>query len=120
MKIKLSELKLMEGPLVKLTNQDIPVKVAWDLGKFLKRASSELRTLEEFRIKLVQKYGEKESEESDAWKVPPENEVAFKNEYATLLDQEIDIVFKKVKLADLGDIKMSASDMAQLDKIIEV
>ncbi len=118
MKITLAEVKSLESSLSKIFNKDVNIKLAYRLGKLLKRLSEEMKMLEENRIKLVKKYGE-EDEETKQLSVPPEKTQEFYNEFNELMQIEIDVDFEPVPLEQFGDIEMSASDVINLDgKII--
>ena len=89
MKITLAEVKSLESSLSKIFNKDVNIKLAYRLGKLLKRLSEEMKMLEENRIKLVKKYGE-EDEETKQLSVPPEKTQEFYNEFNELMQIEIE------------------------------
>lgn len=117
MKIRLAEVKALEGSLSKIFDKDVNIKIAYRLSVLLKRLSEEMSLLEENRVKLVKKYG-KEDEKTKSMTVPPENSQAFFNSFNELMQLEVDINFEPVALKDLGDIELSAADMVKLSGTI--
>lgn len=118
MKITLAEIKSLEKSLSKIFDKDLNIKIAYRLGKLLKKMSDEMNLLEENRIKLVKKYG-KQTEDNGQFAVDPDKTQDFYNEINELMQVEIDIDFEPISLEEFGDIKLSASDMIRLDgKII--
>lgn len=119
MKITLAEAKSLETSLAKIFDKDVNIKVAYRLGKLLKKLSEEMKTLEESRVKLVQKHGE-ENEETKQFSVPPTKTQEFYKEFNELMQCEIEIDFDPIPLELFGDIKLSASDVLRLDgKVIQ-
>ena len=117
MKITLAEIKALENSLLKIFEKEVNIKIAYKLGRFLKKINEELKTLEENRVKLVQKYG-KEDEETNQVSVPSENAPKFYQEFNELMSIEIDIDFEPISLKEFGDISISAADALRFDGII--
>lgn len=129
MKMKLVDIKRVEEPLSRLIIKELNIKIAYRLGKFLKVIGSELQELETNRIKLVKKYGDKvDNKEEDPekrnqrneveFKIKPENEQKFIDEYNELLQMEIKVDFEPILLSELEDIKITPMDMMRLEDII--
>jgi len=118
MKTTLAEMKSLETSLSKIFDKDVNIKIAYRLGKLLKRLSEEMKTLEENRIELVKKHGSTDEKTSQV-SVAPENTPAFYKELGELMQIEIDIPFEPIILEELEDIKLSATDILRLEgKII--
>jgi len=111
MKIKLLKLKNAEDVLNKLINIDLPIKTSYKLMKILEFVSNELKQTEALRIKLIKKYGE---EEGHNFVVKNENMTKFTEEYAPLMDQEVDFNFDPIDISEFGDIKLNALDIAKI------
>ena len=111
MKIKLLKLKNAEDVLNKLINIDLPIKTSYKLMKLLEFVSNELKQTEALRIKLIKKYGE---EEGHNFVVKNENMTKFTEEYAPLMDQEVDFNFDPIDISEFGDIKLNALDIAKI------
>ena len=118
MKLKLAQLIAMRGSLVKLIEKDLPVKQSYNLAKFIKKANEELEQFEQQRIKLVNRYGEKDEAGNIA--VKEEFQQQFMNELNELTEIEVDFPnFKPLKLADLRNIYFTTNDMMSLIDIVE-
>lgn len=118
MKITLAEIKSLEESLAKIFNKEVNIRTAYRLSKLLVKFSEEMKILEDNRIKLVRQYGV-EDEKTKQITVPPEKTQEFYKELTSLMQLEIDIDFKPIKLKDFGNIELSASDVMKLDgKII--
>jgi hypothetical protein len=117
MKIKLAEIKMIEGSLKKVVDKDLPIQLAYRFGKFLKSLNIELQNIEEQRIKLIKKYAV-QPQQGQEIKVADGKEPDFYNEFNQLLQQEVNIDFDPIPLAAFGDISLSAIDIYHLDKII--
>jgi len=117
MKITLAKIKNMEKSLNKIISQDINIKAAFKLGRILKVIENELINVENFRVKLISKYGTKNPENGEVV-VNKENVQIFYKELNELLQTEIDIDFSPVNCDEIGDIKISAIDASVLDGII--
>lgn len=121
MKFKLNEVYNLSRSLPNVTNKELPINTSFRLLSLLKKCSEEIKILEESRIKLVKKYAEKGKEEGKEgeFKVAEENAEKFQKEFEALLSEEVKIDFKKIKIADMGDITISVNDLMFLEKIID-
>jgi hypothetical protein len=118
MLLKLSEMFGITRSLPKLAEKELPVKISYRLMKLLKQCSLEMETLEEARVKLVEKYSEK-VEGEDQVKVSDENTEKFQKEFGDLLAEEVEVDFDPIDISDLGDIPFSTNDLVPLEKIIK-
>lgn len=117
MKFKLFEIRSLESSLSKLTQKEVPIKVAYRLGKVLKTVSNELISIEKLRANLVKKYSTPIDEKGN-YKVADDKEEVFKREFADLLQEEIDIDCDPILLEDLEGISLTPIDMVRLEKLI--
>ena len=118
MKLKLSQLIGMRGSLIKLLEKDMPIKQSYNLARFIKQANTELEQFEQHRIKLVNKYGERDEQGNVS--VAELRQGEFMNELNELTEMEIDFPhFRPIKLADLRNITLSTNDTLGLVDIIE-
>ncbi len=117
-KIQVTLGKLVEArpALTKLFAMELPVKTAWSLRKTIAVIEAELKRFEEQRVALVKKYAK---EKNGTFSVPPEKAGVFSEEYKTLADIPADLSgAERVPLAVLGDVKLSASDMQNLEPFL--
>lgn len=117
MKITLGELKSAIEALNKIIAVPLSVKVSYYLSKTIKVINEELTHLEETRIKLVEKYGQKD--EKGETSVTKENFPKFVEEFKQLLSEEVEINIKPIKLSEVLDVKLSALDILALGTLLE-
>jgi len=124
MKIKVGEIRpLIEG-LEEIIKIDLPVKPAYWLARYLTKIGEEAKAFDNVRVKLIDKYGKKDekgkpivNKKTSNYEI--EDTESFAKEFGELAEQEFEIDFKPIKLADLGDIKIKPIILARLSKIIE-
>jgi hypothetical protein len=117
MKVKLNALVNAKESLIKLGKTDLPVKTAYALNKDFQKMNIEFKAYEEAKMKLFDKYGEKQPDEKII--IKPENIKTFQKEIGELLETEVEIDLWKVKLENLGDVKFSALELGMLEFLIE-
>ena len=116
MKLTLKKLISVKPSMKKLLNQDLPIKISYNLSKLISELNEEYTLFEEKKQLLFIKYGE---EKENKISIKQENVKTFTKDIGDLLDIEVEIEVTKVKLNDLGDIKLSPLDMLNLDILIE-
>ena len=131
MKVTLSEVRQMQPGLDVILAKELPVKTAYWLARFLDKMRAEIGSTENIRMKLVDKYAKKDKDGKFIFKkddkgkdlqeydFTKENYINFVKEYDELSQIEMEIDFKPIKLADLGDITLKPVVLIQLGKIIE-
>lgn len=112
MQLTLRELKEIERSLDKLLGADLPINISYRFTRVTKQIQSELKHFQESFQKLVKKYGETKQEKT---LVPTEKVEEFNAEVDKLMKEEIAIDFTPICIDDLGDIKLSAIDLVNLD-----
>jgi hypothetical protein len=117
MKITVGELKIAIEALHKLITVPLPIKVSYYLSKTVKVIGEELSHLENARIKLVEKYGEKN--EKGETNVILDNYPKFYEELRQILAEEVDINIRPIKLSDIIDVKLSTIDILALGQLLE-
>lgn len=118
MKVTLAYLNNSKGSLTKLVSQDISISLSWILKKILKIVNEEYEAIEQSRVALIKKYGTKDA--NGNIKVLDDSLQKFNEEYATFLSSEVEIpIDKPIDLTPyMNEIKLSAVDLAVLDKIV--
>ena len=117
MKIKLATIRGGIESFKKLLTANLPIKLAYSLSKSVKKLEGEVKIVEEQRIALLKKYGTSPDEKGNVT-VLPENIEFFVKDFNGLLEVEVDIDITPVKLSELGDIKLSAVDLSNLEGIV--
>jgi len=118
MKIKVNKLLKMKPVIEKIIKLDIPVMAAWDLMKIVKDLDTELEIYSKARKKLFNKYGEVD-EKTKNQKIKEDKVEDFKKDIEELLNKEIEIKTKKIKISSLGNLKLSTADLLTIDILIE-
>lgn len=119
MKVKLAFLVQNEA-LQKLVEEPIDALTSFRIGKAVSSVQSELETFEKTRQSMLEKYGTK-TENGEGLEIKPEskNWKKFVTEYEELVNEEVEIDAKKVKISALKQVKMSPKDLLSLGWLIE-
>lgn len=145
MKFSLMEIRGLVHPLRKLAGQDLSIKTSWKLLQLSETVEELNQKIEEFRVNLVKKYGEKvfdvtledgehkllnEAEYESADKtlftnvqakldiINPENLHTFMQEFNELLLTEEELEVSTLSLDDLGDnVTITPQELYCLKKI---
>lgn len=102
MKLNNGEIFNAREPLAKLLEEKFPVKVAYGLAKLANKLNDQLKVIDDVRNGLIKTYGEPNPENSQEIRVPQESKKfgKFVEEMNELMNQEVEVVFDKVKLPE--------------------
>ena len=102
MKLTNADIFLSREPLSKLMEMKFPVKVSYGLAKLASKLQEQLKVIDDVRNGLIRTYGEVDKDNPQQVRVDPEgkNFAKFVEELNVLLEQEIEVVFDKVKLPE--------------------
>jgi hypothetical protein len=115
MLIKLGMLKALEQSITKMYNTDLPIKLSYKISKMIDPVGNELQKIEEQRIKLVEKYGEKNE---TGITVTENNLDSFNKEFSELLEVEIDLPITPINLDDIPEeVKLTGFEVNNLIKL---
>lgn len=127
MKIKINEIRLICEGLKELP--ELPKNPSYWLSRFFSKLNSEAKAFEKVRINLLTNHAKKDKNGEPLFKKNDKGENtneydiadmnAFQKEFAQLIEEEFEIDFKPIKLADLGDIKIKPFTLLKLEKIIK-
>lgn len=110
MKVKLSDVYVSVPVLTKVLDLELPINLSYKLMKVVNVLNTELKTIEEQRVKLVKKYSK-----NNEINVSEENKQDFLKDFSTLLDEEIDINWEKMSIQLFGDdLKLSINDLTKI------
>lgn len=118
--IKLSQLLDVEKPLAELMEQQLPLKISYQLAKVLRKASDEMKEFYRLREELFKKLGIEE--EDGKFTIPDDKKEDFTKEIMELAEIEVDMAeFEPISVADFEgtDIKMSPMQLATLDQFFK-
>ncbi len=129
MKVKVRELGNMRAGINEIVTEKLPAKTAYWLFRFLNKLTSEINAFEKARINLAIRHAkkdkngkplmEKDKDGKDINKYDILDKIAFEKEYMELTNEEIEIDWEPIKLANLGDVKLSILTLIKLGKIIK-
>jgi hypothetical protein len=83
----------------------------------MKKIEHELKPFEESRLQLVHKYG-KPNEEGKV-SVLDENLPEFYKDVSSLLDEEVEVDIRIIKIEDLEEVKLTPNEIQFIDFILE-
>jgi hypothetical protein len=120
MKLTLAEIRWMQRGLATITQMSLPIRVSYRLSKLLNFCNEELTIVEKSREGLVKKLGTEVPDKPGELQVSPENETKFREEFAQLLLEEVELDFTPIKISEFGeDMKIAPAELASLSKILE-
>ena len=120
MKAKLSEVLDMKEPLGRLSNEKLPIKIAFKLSKVIKAIDEHLNDINTQRESLFKDLSvEGKDDQKGQLVIPPENVDEFNKQWGELLGVEVELDFKPISFDDLPDVQLSSQDMLKLSLIFE-
>lgn len=94
-----------------LGQQDIPILVAHKIALLIRALKAEVATIDELRVKLLEKYAKKDDNGRLMTKdngYVLEDAEKFNDEFRLLLDKQFDLELRPLRLSELGtDFKFS-------------
>jgi len=124
--MKLQEIINSTEALRKLSEMDLPSKTSFKIMLIVKELDTYLKPFEEARNNLIKKHGtvikDKDGKETDQYKIDPSNPETievFNKEMTDLLNEEIELKSKKIKIDEISDLKIKPKDLMQLEFIFE-
>lgn len=124
-KVQINDLLNSTEALQKLSKTDLKAKLAWQVARLLKAADKEIQEFNETRLKLIQKYGEKDesgeliTDEKGNCKILPDSLDSFSTELNELVNSEIELNVNKIAIDDLDSISFTPADMNSLENFID-
>jgi hypothetical protein len=117
--LTLAEIVASKDAWQKLLAADLPIKVAYWIGKRYRKVEREIIDYEKKNHDLVRKYGQPSKDRPGSIEVSPEGMEAFQGEMSDLRDIVISLDIDPIKLADVEPAKLTGRDFALLGKFIE-
>jgi len=109
MKVKLRKLWDSQKAIMKVASKDLPIKLAYWVGRDVDRVERELRDINKSRVELVKKFG-KEDEKKKTWTVTPENAEVFEKEFEAFLETEVEVDIKQFEIEEFSSIQLSGEE----------
>ena len=112
MKVKLIDVYNSVPVMNKIIETPMNASLAFQLTRLLKTLNDEMKTIEEQRIKLVEKYGSKTEE--DAVVVSDENKEKFLSEFTELLNTDVDLTWEQLSISKMEGLQLSVNEMSRI------
>jgi len=121
--MKIKDLYELHQGLSTIAEKELPVKVAFLIQQNLSNVEAEITNAETIRQKIIQKYMDveatKELKEPGKIQLYEDKVEDYNRELNELMEQEVDIEFKKISINDLDGLIIKPVVLHQLRFIIE-
>ncbi|WP_302653772.1 DUF1617 family protein [uncultured Clostridium sp.] len=127
--MKLSNEKILNtiNVLGNLNNTQLPIKLAYAISKNINKIDIELKTYNDEKVKLINKYAEKDkegkviSDEHGHIIIEEKHKEDWNNDISELLSIENEIDIHKIQLDDLlnANYNISPAELSMIDFMIE-
>jgi hypothetical protein len=125
MKITNRNLQSKVQILSTISNKQLPVKISYAIAKNINIINTELKTFEGEKIKILEQYASKNEDgtlkiEDDKYVFAPGNGAECQMKYNELLDIEVDLELRTIKVDDLlnSNINFTPAELIELDFMI--
>jgi hypothetical protein len=118
LKISLYELINSVPAINDLIAQPLPVQSAFKISKIAKTIQTELDSYNEVRGKLLNEFGTL-SEDGIQYEFADDNKQKFETNHRELLNSEVELMVRKLKIQELHGANTSATNMMLLSWLIE-
>jgi hypothetical protein len=123
-KIKLNEIIGILTGIATITEQRMPVKLAYWFNKINDKLTAEQKVYDNMRVKLCVEYCDKDSDNNpmieDGRYLGLEDNIEFKTKLLELFDieAELDIDPLSITMLETADIKITGAELSAISKII--
>lgn len=120
MNATLAQVLDMKEPLGRLSNEKLPLKIAFKLSKVIKAIDEHLTDINTQRENLFTDLAvEGKDDQKGQLVIPQENVDEFNKQWGELLGVEVEVNFDPVSFDDLPDVQLTPQDMLKLSLIFE-
>ena len=116
--MQLGEVVTAMPAIQKLMDASLSASIAFRIGKFAKEVEPHITTYEKVRQELLEKFGTKGDEEENGqvqYSFANGTSEKFMTELTTLLEEKVNLKFKKMKVSDLEGAELTPRDMMSLE-----
>jgi len=112
-----------QSALQRLSSEPLAIAASFRIKKIMRKVAEELKDFDESKQILITNYSVKNEDgtpkvlDNGSVTLDPTSESEWKPQLTKLL--EIEVELPKLKASELGEIKLSAQDLASLEEIIE-
>lgn len=123
--VKINDLLNATDTLQELSRKSLKARLAFDVSRLLKAADVEVSQFNEARMKILQKYGEKDengelvSDEKGNCRIANENLTDFNNELNELIGAQVELNANKISIDALDNLDFTPVEMVALEPFIE-
>ena len=118
MEVAVNDIFNLNKGLTTLSEKELPVGVAFSIQRINRIVGYELKTAEEMRTKLINKYKDKDLEDGRI-QLKEDKLDEFKKELDELLKQKVKIDVKKINIKELESISVTPKTLGLLNTILE-
>jgi len=112
MKVSLGEIFMSTSAMNKLIDAPLPAKLSFRLIRAMKEMNDCLKGLEDERAKLIKKYGQDSGDGNIT--VSEENKNKFLEDFYSLLEENVEIVWEPIEPELLGDTALSVAEISKI------
>jgi len=116
--MQLGEVVTAMPAIQKLMDATLSANVAFRIAKFAKEVEPHVTSYEKVRQGLLEKFGTKGDEETNGqiqYSFVDGTSEKFMKELTSLLEEKVDLKFKKMKVSDLEGAELTPRDMMSLE-----
>lgn len=117
-KLTVEDVVMMQENMNFILDLQLPAKTSYKVGSFVNAIKIKYTEFDVKRQELVRKYGQLDPDKAEI-KVSVENMEKFSVELRGILSQETEIDIDLISLEDVGDMKVSAKNMAIFAKVFK-
>ncbi|MCR1834964.1 hypothetical protein NSA56_11215 [Oceanobacillus caeni] len=103
MKLTVQELYNLTEGLSTLLDRELPTSVAFSIQRNFKKVGEEVKASDEVRKKIVEKYKQEDNDDGTI-QLKKDKLDDYQKENNELMEQEVEIDLKSIKLSDLGNM----------------
>ena len=125
-KLTINELLNSTDILQKIASKELKARLALEVARMLKAAEKEIQDFNDVRMKLINKYGEKDengeliTDEEGKCKIVKEEITNFSNELNDLVATEVEINANKIKLEQIENLDFTPAEMSILEPFLDM
>lgn len=124
-KIKLNDVVNATETFNKIMQQSFKGSLAFKIARLARELDKEMRTFNEERQKIIQKYGSKDEngeliiDENGNIKFETANLEEINQEFSSLMDTELEINADKLPMDSIDEFEITPQEMLQIEKFFE-
>lgn len=112
MKVKLVDIYNSVPVLNKILETPLPASISFQLSKLLKTLNDEMKSIEEQRVKLVEKHGS--TNNNGETMVSEDKKQEFLQEFSDLLNTEVEVTWQPLSASKFDALQLSVNEMTRV------